>query len=182
MTFCYATLSSIYSINRPNEKGTRATERLLTIASMLGRSMKQIIACLAVGLFLTACSEGSHPIECSVGFTWGDCVPGTPGYRAPPPSESWSRTDGAAYSPIELARSRFACMKDAYGNADAKMGDAMRASLFDTCMQAYGWTPRPPGTTSPSATTPPQNPYPSQNPAPQNPPHNFYSPQNVPET
>lgn len=43
---------------------------------------RMICAGMAV-LVLTGCAN--HPVDCAVGFAWNDCLPGTAGYRGPPP-------------------------------------------------------------------------------------------------
>src|ERR1700722_16989483 len=34
---------------------------------------------LILALFLAGCAN--HPVDCAIGFAWGDCLPGTAGYR-----------------------------------------------------------------------------------------------------
>lgn len=45
-----------------------------------GMPMKYLFASLALlfGLMLSGCAN--HPVDCAVGFAWGDCKPGTAGY------------------------------------------------------------------------------------------------------
>jgi len=43
--------------------------------------MARKILVLLLGLALSGCAN--HPLDCGVGFTHADCLPGTPGYQDP---------------------------------------------------------------------------------------------------
>ena len=43
--------------------------------------MNRKILVVLFGLALSGCAN--HPLDCSVGFTHADCLPGTPGYQDP---------------------------------------------------------------------------------------------------
>jgi hypothetical protein len=99
---------------------------------------------LGACLVLPGCADNGfgiahHPVDCAVGIPWGDCLPGTGGYRekpVPPPTMvGWVRLDGGASTQTDVAKSSYGCLKD-LGNQPQET----RTLLFDACMQASGWS------------------------------------------
>jgi hypothetical protein len=97
-------------------------------------------ACLA----LAGCADNGigmahHPIDCAIGIPWGDCLPGTGGYREkpvpPPETVGWVHVDGTASTPTDVAKASYACLKDVGGQPQDT-----RTLLFNACMGSSGWS------------------------------------------
>jgi hypothetical protein len=105
--------------------------------------MRPLLIVAAAGLAVSACSDvgpgmKNHPVDCAIGIPWGDCLPGTGGYREkpipPPQTIGWVRVDGAASTPTDVAKASYACLKDVGGQPQDT-----RTLLFDACMGSNGW-------------------------------------------
>ncbi len=118
---------------------------------------------LALG-FLGGCSDvgpgvAHHPLDCALGFAWGDCLPGTPGYARQPHTQTvyWAKPD---QSPQAFAQDKYACMMDArtpvsngsitggmaIGNTyipamgSSRSGEIISQEMVSACMEAKGYT------------------------------------------
>jgi hypothetical protein len=97
---------------------TRATHGTL-------KSMKRGISAIFGTLILTGCVH--HPVDCAVGIAWSDCLPGTAGFRDPPPAQpaqgpddTKCRSYGLKYGTGDYAQCRLAL--EAQHNSDAQSG------------------------------------------------------------